>query len=777
MPGAELLRFKIAWALPLGKGMALLGWTCSAEASIESCTLFFEDDSSSTLKCSNPDLQVLYTPAPPPENGGTPGGSGFILWLPTRVLQPGKRNRSMPMFTLNDQVAELERPPITTPKQLLDQEPVLTAFGPTLLALAQQRCDSRLQSALQPRLQQLRDERSRQLGRVEQVWQLQDVGMLLLSGRLACQAAQVVRCVISGGKQHVDVTQHLHTSALVTAYDSKGQPQRADAFAFALLLDLQILPMSKPLELQLVTANLAVLSLPLQPLSGAVQNLVEILSQAPAVALPLLSILHSMIAPKRKVPVQAKHVTNTHSMEKALQQAADAHFTKEWQQAQNTASYSNLCLVTPTMVCAMDEAGLLVLGTFVRPAFVNFTLWLHAEGHAPLDVSQQLQFLPVHRNLERLRKHFPQASEQLFFILHVPRGTHSGARHMLRLQLQGVPDLWLKVQTSQRQLRGIDQVKALLAEIPHSEYLWRQFKTICDAGLGCALHWLGSPAVTRSTPVAEEFGLPAHKPTVSIIVPLYGRWDFMRHQLAQFCKDPDFSNVDLIYVVDDPSIHAAVLNDASHYQPLFNVPFRVVTYAENRGFAGANNSAVPFARAPMLLLLNSDVLPQEQGWLTVLRRTYMRLPQSGMVSPLLQFPEGSVQHAGMAATRQANNPGLVFSHHPGKGGAWEGGRRTSEHPLLTGACLLLSKQDYEATGGLDEDYLVGDFEDSDFSLRIRALGKRLYLVPAARLWHLERQSQYLGNNDTAVRDMLTLYNAWRYHAKIAAGLLPDPELT
>jgi GT2 family glycosyltransferase len=341
--------------------------------------------------------------------------------------------------------------------------------------------------------------------------------------------------------------------------------------------------------------------------------------------------------------------------------------------------------------------------------------------------------------------------------------------------MPGVPDLWLKLATPQPQLRGVDQAKALLAQIPHGDYLWRNFKTVCDAGLGQALHWLGRPPVARSTAAVEQFGTAPRKPAVSIIVPLYGRWDFMRHQLAQFCKDPDFAKVDLIYVVDDPGIHAAVLADASHYQPLFQIPFRVVTYAENRGFAGANNSAVPFARAPLLLLLNSDVLPQQPGWLQTLRRAYTRLPQCGMVGPLLQFPEGSVQHAGMAATRQSNNPGLVFSHHPGKGGAWEGGNTPSEQPLLTGACLLLSKQDYQAAGGLDEDYLVGDFEDSDFSLRLRALGKRLYLVPAARLWHLERQSQYLGNNATAVRDMLTLYNAWRYHNKIAAGTLPDPE--
>jgi GT2 family glycosyltransferase len=181
------------------------------------------------------------------------------------------------------------------------------------------------------------------------------------------------------------------------------------------------------------------------------------------------------------------------------------------------------------------------------------------------------------------------------------------------------------------------------------------------------------------------------------------------------------------------------------------------------------------ARTPLLLMMNSDVLPQHTGWVSTLRKGLARLPRCGMVAPLLQYADGSVQHAGMAATRQFANPDLIFSMHPGKGTAWEGSEKPSAHPLLTGACLLLRKKDFDAVGGLDEGYLVGDFEDSDFSLRIRALGKQLYLVPAAKLWHLERQSQYLGANVRGVRDMLTLYNAWRYRNKIAAGELLDPE--
>src|SRR5690606_27812814 len=125
--------------------------------------------------------------------------------------------------------------------------------------------------------------------------------------------------------------------------------------------------------------------------------------------------------------------------------------------------------------------------------------------------------------------------------------------------------------------------------------------------------------------------------------------------------------------------------------------------------------------------------------------------------------------------RQFAYPGFVFSHHPGKGAAWTGGDAPVAVPMLTGACLLLKKTDYLAVGGFDEGYVVGDFEDSHFSLALRARGGKLFVVPAARLWHLERKSQYLGDNQVDERDLLTLYNAWRYRNHISSGALPDPE--
>ena len=85
------------------------------------------------------------------------------------------------------------------------------------------------------------------------------------------------------------------------------------------------------------------------------------------------------------------------------------------------------------------------------------------------------------------------------------------------------------------------------------------------------------------------------------------------------------------------------------------------------------------------------------------------------------------------ARRDPSLPGFVMNAHPGKGQPWRGGPDPQPRVLMTGACMCLRVADYHAAGGLDEGYLVGDFEDSDLCMALRARGLRAWLLP-----HLER---------------------------------------
>jgi GT2 family glycosyltransferase len=235
----------------------------------------------------------------------------------------------------------------------------------------------------------------------------------------------------------------------------------------------------------------------------------------------------------------------------------------------------------------------------------------------------------------------------------------------------------------------------------------------------------------------------------------------LRHQIAHFVDDADFHNIDLIYVLDDPTIEHETLFTAARVHALFGLPFRVVSYDCNLGFGGANNVGAQHATAQNLVLLNSDILPMAPGWVSGLANALKTLRSAKAVAPLLLFHDGMVQHAGMTSGPSADIDGLLVNRHPGKGLPWAGGEAPRKVDLLTAACVMLRTEDYLKAGGLDESYIVGDYEDSDLCQRLKGKDGLLYMVPKYKLWHLERQSQALGSG-VSQRMLITIMNGMRY---------------
>jgi len=221
------------------------------------------------------------------------------------------------------------------------------------------------------------------------------------------------------------------------------------------------------------------------------------------------------------------------------------------------------------------------------------------------------------------------------------------------------------------------------------------------------------------------------------------------------------------YVIDDPDIFDPARRLAAELARFYRLPLLLAYGQRNAGYAAACNLGAGLARGTHLLLLNSDVLPDRPGWLGALLAAYRRLPAPGVVAPRLLFEDGSLQHAGMRLVQQPG--GLWANTHPGKGLPDTGSGSAQEFDVLSGACLLIARGLYQQAGGLSEDYILGDFEDSDLCLALRRRGRRNWLLPSVVLHHLERQSQN-AIGDTAWRAGLTLYNAWRHSRRWAADL-------
>jgi len=154
-------------------------------------------------------------------------------------------------------------------------------------------------------------------------------------------------------------------------------------------------------------------------------------------------------------------------------------------------------------------------------------------------------------------------------------------------------------------------------------------------------------------------------------------------------------------------------------------------------YARKLNAMARGSRADLLLFLNDDVVVTDPDWLRQLA-ALLQHQGGGLVAPLLLFADGRVQHAGVVG-------GLLgLASHP-----WAGEAPDRLDPtalaqractLLTGACLLTVRSDFEAVGGYDESYPV-EFNDLDLCLRYREAGRPVVFDPVAWLQHDEGLSR------------------------------------
>jgi GT2 family glycosyltransferase len=292
------------------------------------------------------------------------------------------------------------------------------------------------------------------------------------------------------------------------------------------------------------------------------------------------------------------------------------------------------------------------------------------------------------------------------------------------------------------------------------------------------------PAISRIqealggvTGVADviQYGVPPESPEVSIVVPLYLQLDHVEVQLAQFASDPEISEADLVYVLDSPEQEEELRNYAADLFPIYRIPFRVAVLERNAGFAGACNAGASLARARLLLLLNSDVLPDQAGWLGAMGEFYDATPQIGALGPKLLYEDDSIQHAGMYFYNLPGSSVWVDAHYfKGMHRSLPAANVPRRVPVLSGACLMIDRELYTEFGGLQGAYVQGDYEDSDLCLQLSEKGYENWYTPIAELYHLEGQSY-----QPAARRPANRYNMWLHShlwGERIAAVMSGPDL-
>jgi hypothetical protein len=186
---------------------------------------------------------------------------------------------------------------------------------------------------------------------------------------------------------------------------------------------------------------------------------------------------------------------------------------------------------------------------------------------------------------------------------------------------------------------------------------------------------------------------------------------------------PQLRDADELVIVDNASG-----DDTADVALSLGERVRVVQTGRNLGFAGGCHAGAEASRAPLLLFLNPDSVP-ESGCIEKLRDAALSHPLWGAWQAAVMLDDGRINTSG----------GVV--HYLGIGWAGDCQRPADVLPahdshvtFPSGAAMVIRRDIWTRLHGLDRDYFMYG-EDLDLGLRLWLAGYAVGLVPAARVVH------------------------------------------
>jgi GT2 family glycosyltransferase len=192
---------------------------------------------------------------------------------------------------------------------------------------------------------------------------------------------------------------------------------------------------------------------------------------------------------------------------------------------------------------------------------------------------------------------------------------------------------------------------------------------------------------------------------------------------------------------------------------------RIVYNQTNRGYAGGNNDGLAVASGEYVVLLNNDVIVTD-GWLDGLLDPFRRIPGIGVTAPRSNKVVG---HQQVPDAQYESDEGLA---------AFAARRRELNEERgyfadrAIGLCLCVDATVLQQIGGFDERFVLGNFEDDDFCIRVRAAGYSIFICEDVFIHHFGSASFAANNVDyrtTMTENWTRFAKKWGYPAEFPAN--------
>ena len=189
---------------------------------------------------------------------------------------------------------------------------------------------------------------------------------------------------------------------------------------------------------------------------------------------------------------------------------------------------------------------------------------------------------------------------------------------------------------------------------------------------------------------------------------------------------------------------------------------RVVVWEREFNYSAINNFGVKHAKGEYLLFLNNDVELKNPD--SVKEMFYfMQREDVGICGCRLLYEDDTIQHAGVVIGFGGIAGHTFIGLHETQNSYCHRAMIAQDYSAVTAACMMSKKSIFESVGGFSEELAVA-FNDIDYCMKVRALGKLVVYTPYAVLYHYESKSRGLEDTPEKVerfnREIATFMKKW-----------------
>lgn len=280
---------------------------------------------------------------------------------------------------------------------------------------------------------------------------------------------------------------------------------------------------------------------------------------------------------------------------------------------------------------------------------------------------------------------------------------------------------------------------------------------------------LATPMRFEITDLGE---LPAH-PFASIVIPFNPDPELLRCRTSLFSLDPSMADVEIVYLADSPEQYLLAEQMLLDFRSVYRRSLRILTPDRALPQASLLNAGLRATRGTYIAFLGSGVIPESTGWFPKLISFLKGHPQCGVVGGQALYDDHSQVAVGLFVGTDDLGRWALRPRLSGFPRDYPSASIPTRVAALSADCLVTSRSLLQESGGLAEDYFLGESACADLCLRVRTLGREVWRLPEPALFRIDRQPPVAVEAHLKARvefDRRALERHWRQSLDAEFGL-------